>query len=181
MYDFRNIWAEELDKAWDGDHAKDSMPDWVHPIIDRAAVASMGRVAVLEGATVLDQWRCFHCSEVFTDRDAAADHFGWNEYGSAACRVDGALAHAYRVQENELRRSREEDTDLHRSMWSMGAKAERDRREWGDKEYAKGLADGRGLRFWYRGRPWQWHIFNPLQGQGYRAFWFGPFKIVVRN
>lgn len=91
------------------------------------------------------EWRCFHCDELFTDRDAAADHFGWNEYGAAACRVDGGLAHAYRVQENELRRSREEDTDLHRSLWSLGAKAEVARREWGDKEYARGVAAGRGF------------------------------------
>jgi hypothetical protein len=36
-------------------------------------------------------------------------------------------------------------------------------------------------RIRYRGRPWQWFIFKPLHGHGYRAFWFGPFKITVRN
>lgn len=37
------------------------------------------------------------------------------------------------------------------------------------------------VRIRYRGRPWQWFIFKPLRGHGYRAFWFGPFKITVRN
>lgn len=36
------------------------------------------------------------------------------------------------------------------------------------------------FRIQYRGRPWQWHIFKPLSGNGYRAFWFGPFKIIIR-
>lgn len=36
-------------------------------------------------------------------------------------------------------------------------------------------------RIFYRGRPWQWHIFKPMSGNGYRAFWIGPFKIVVWN
>jgi hypothetical protein len=37
------------------------------------------------------------------------------------------------------------------------------------------------VRVQYRGRPWDWHVFKPLHGDGYRAFWFGPFKIIVRN
>ena len=37
------------------------------------------------------------------------------------------------------------------------------------------------MEIWYRGRPWQWHIFKPLQGDYYRAFWFGPFKIIIWN
>lgn len=36
-----------------------------------------------------------------------------------------------------------------------------------------------GIR--YRGRPWQWHLFRPLRGRDYWAFWVGPFKIVVRD
>lgn len=37
------------------------------------------------------------------------------------------------------------------------------------------------VRVWYRGRPWQWWVFKPLHGHGYRAFWFGLFKIVIWN
>lgn len=51
---------------------------------------------------------------------------------------------------------------------------ERDFREWMASRHAK-------VRVIYRGRPWQWHIFKSLAGTGYRAFWFGPFKIVIRN
>lgn len=34
---------------------------------------------------------------------------------------------------------------------------------------------------WFRHPTWQWHLFKPLRGTGYRAFWFGPFKIIVRD
>ena len=44
-------------------------------------------------------WRCFHCDEVFTDREAAAAHFGYSECSDPACRVDGGLATAYRELE----------------------------------------------------------------------------------
>lgn len=51
------------------------------------------------------------------------------------------------------------------------------------RAFASALAanGSRRVRVFYRGRPWDWHVFRPLQGSGYRAFWFGPFKIVVRN
>lgn len=52
----------------------------------------------------------------------------------------------------------------------------------GYDEHASRMAKSRGTTWiWYRGRPWQWHVFKPLYGTGYRAFWFGPFKIVVNN
>ncbi len=37
------------------------------------------------------------------------------------------------------------------------------------------------VRIFNRWPTLDWHIFKPLRGDGYRAFWFGPFKIVVRN
>lgn len=32
-----------------------------------------------------DQWRCFHCDEVFTDRQSAQDHFGLDDIEPPAC------------------------------------------------------------------------------------------------
>lgn len=52
----------------------------------------------------------------------------------------------------------------------------------GDAEIGAGkLPPPAKVRVIYRGRPWGWYILRPLHGTGYRAFWFGPFKIIVRN
>lgn len=97
------------------------------------------------------EWRCFHCDELFTDEDEAREHFGYMEdgaYEATACQLtkdEKGLVGLLREAWAELRGHREEDTSLHRSLWSLSADAETKRREWGDKEYARGLADGRGL------------------------------------
>lgn len=37
------------------------------------------------------------------------------------------------------------------------------------------------VRIFWRWPTMDWHVFHPLRGQDYWAFWFGPFKIVVRD
>lgn len=94
-------------------------------------------------------WRCFHCDEVFTDADEAREHFGYMEDGAheaTACQLtkdEKGLVGLLRAAWSELRTCHEEDTALHRSIWSLSADAETKRRDWGDKEYARGLHDGR--------------------------------------
>lgn len=89
------------------------------------------------------RWRCFHCDETFTDKSLAADHFGSLVNDTAACRIDGGLAFAFRRQQQELDRYRAEDTGMIREVYALSSRHESEKREWGDKEYAKGLADGR--------------------------------------
>lgn len=84
------------------------------------------------------EWRCFHCGDSFTDRAAAAEHFGRSEVREPACFVDIAK---YREMEAIQERYIEEDTDLHREL----ARLQNDhaialRRE-EEKGYARGLAD----------------------------------------
>jgi len=117
--------------------------------------------AQVGGKEAPPSWRCFHCDEVFTDREEAAEHFGYMEDGAAeatACQLTkdekglvGLLRDAWAC----LRRHHEEDTDLHRALFSLGSKAETDKRAWGDKEYARGLADGRaGLSTFIDPKDW---------------------------
>lgn len=89
------------------------------------------------------KWRCFHCDEVFSEKDEAAAHFGWSEMDTPACRVDGTLAYAFRQQEAELRAYRQEDTRLIQEFYELASRHASEKAEWGDKEYAKGYADAR--------------------------------------
>lgn len=45
---------------------------------------------MIEPAEIARHWRCFFCDEVFTDRRAAALHFGVDEDCEPACRIKGA-------------------------------------------------------------------------------------------
>lgn len=52
-------------------------------------------------------WRCFHCDDVFTDRRAAALHFGADEGRTPACQIkasEGGLVRALREAEDECER-----------------------------------------------------------------------------
>lgn len=83
-------------------------------------------------------WQCFHCDEVFTDRAAAAAHFGPSIYSDPACAID---AHRLRELEAELARYREEDTDLHRELYGMQSKHQTELRRAEEEGYARGLHD----------------------------------------
>lgn len=52
-----------------------------------------------------EEWRCFHCDEVFTDKAEARDHFGADETATPACRIgprDKGLLEVLRRTEGEL-------------------------------------------------------------------------------
>lgn len=91
-------------------------------------------------------WTCFHCGENFPGNLAghkmAQLHFGTSIYDEPKCQIS---AHRLRDMEAQLRRYRDEDTDLHREisrLQSDHALALRREEELG---YARGLKDGRDL------------------------------------
>lgn len=82
------------------------------------------------------EWRCFHCDATFTDKTQAALHFGVYEHQTPACQIDeGKL----RDLESELRRYREEDTDLHREMFGMKSRHATALLRAEEAGYAKGI------------------------------------------
>jgi hypothetical protein len=88
-------------------------------------------------------WRCFFCDEVFTDAEAATEHFGKGQhFGSPGCQIDIA---EYRRMQEAHRRQCEEDTDWHRAFYKLGSDHVQAMRRHGDKEYARGLRDGANL------------------------------------
>lgn len=86
------------------------------------------------------QWRCFHCDEVFTSVVTAAFHFGYADLEKPACLVDAV---ELRNLQLELRRYREEDTDLHRAIHAEESKGLEAARRAEEQGYARGLADAK--------------------------------------
>ncbi|MFM0608743.1 hypothetical protein PQR05_29855 [Paraburkholderia sediminicola] len=91
---------------------------------------------------VVHGWRCFHCSEAFTDTESAALHFGKSERQNPICTVDAA---EYRAMEQRMIRYNEEDSDMHRQIYGMQAKHATELRREEEKGYARGLADGQAV------------------------------------
>jgi len=87
---------------------------------------------------VAEGWRCFHCSEAFTDAESAALHFGTHERQEPACIIDIAK---YREMEALQLRYLDEDADVHRTMRRMETDHQQALRRAEESGYAKGLAD----------------------------------------
>jgi hypothetical protein len=87
-------------------------------------------------------WTCFHCGENFPGTMAgqheARMHFGPSVHSEPKCQIS-----AYRVRqmEDQLRRYREEDTDLHRELRRMESDHLIALRREEEKGYARGLRD----------------------------------------
>lgn len=89
-------------------------------------------------------WRCFHCDEVFYSRETAAEHFGYDESCTPACKLSGTARHLVSIirdQERELRSYRSEDTKLLRAIWSMEADNRQALIREEEKGYNRGVRD----------------------------------------
>jgi hypothetical protein len=87
-------------------------------------------------------WTCFHCGETFPGNmgghRAAQLHFGASIHDDPKCQIS---AHRLRAMETELRRYREEDTDLHREIARLQSDHAVALRREEEKGYARGLRD----------------------------------------
>jgi hypothetical protein len=95
-------------------------------------------VSVAQGG---EEWRCFHCGEVFTDREAAALHFGDygpRSYTDAHCLID---APKLRDMEFQLQRYQEEDGPIHRLMHRQAGEHTQALIRAEEAGYAKALKD----------------------------------------
>lgn len=89
----------------------------IEPDADRVTLDIADTVGkALEVLRAPKQWRCFHCDELFTDRDKAREHFGRTEMAHPACTIDAAQ---FREMESYVQRAREEDTDVMRQRAQM--------------------------------------------------------------
>lgn len=103
-------------------------------------------------------WRCFHCDEVFTSSETAAEHFGPRIYSDPACTINAARL---RELEAELARYREEDTDLHREIHGMQAEHHTALRREEEKGYTTGLRDG--TQAFEQAMKQTWQMIDPIR------------------
>lgn len=104
-----------------------------------------------DGASVADGWRCFHCDEVFTDRQQAEDHFGSGEHCEAACRIkmgaERSLLKALRNVEQDAAAAwsavHNETTDIAKAYHAQAARHHVQLQTVEEMGYARGLADAR--------------------------------------
>lgn len=89
-------------------------------------------------------WTCFHCGETFpgnmAGQIAARLHFGASIHDEPKCQIS---AHRLRSMELQLRRYREEDTDLHRALHRLESEHATALRREEEKGYARGLRDAK--------------------------------------
>jgi len=87
-------------------------------------------------------WTCFHCGEnfpgTFGGQRAARLHFGASIHDEPKCQISARLL---RVMEDQLRRFREEDTDLHREIARLQSDHAVALRREEEKGYARALKD----------------------------------------
>lgn len=91
-------------------------------------------------------WRCFHCGDVFTTPEAAAAHFGIDQLQDPGCvqvlrHGEGHLLDRIRDLEQDLRRYRDDDSDIMR--WRQAKASEHAQAVTRAEEdgYAKGVRD----------------------------------------
>lgn len=98
-------------------------------------------------------WTCFHCGETFTTVGSARDHFGANPDAQPGCMVrvslggERGLLMALRKVEEELatlyRERCDEDTHLHREIYTLQSRHSDALRQAEDAGYARGLRDAK--------------------------------------
>lgn len=113
-------------------------------------IAAHGAGAVTE----VDGWRCFHCDEVFTDRRAARDHFGFEQCSEPACRIklgaERSLVTALRRAEKDAADAwaaiHNETTDIAKAYHAQASRHHEQLRIVEEEGYERGLRDGAALR-----------------------------------
>lgn len=117
---------------------------WQHDCFTQGEGTPMGWLPMLAGAVPQQAepttWRCFHCEEVFTDRDSARDHFGSSEQQRPACEID--IKHIRWLEESH-RRNVEDDTEALRTIRGLAGEHETLRRRAEDDGFARGLAEAK--------------------------------------
>lgn len=86
------------------------------------------------------EWRCFHCGDVFTDRDEAREHFGETLDDEPICQV---TAERYRAVERELQTFQNEADATSKTFYDIGHRAAIAERDAEQKGYDRGIADAK--------------------------------------
>lgn len=90
------------------------------------------------------RWRCFHCDEVFTREQDAAEHFGGDRGALTACQIKGhehLLVQKIREQEELILSYLHEDATVLRAMEAMRSDHAQALRRAEEDGYSRGVQD----------------------------------------
>lgn len=90
------------------------------------------------------RWRCFHCDEVFTREQDAAEHFGADQFAEPACQIKGhenLLVRKIREQETLILSYLHEDATVLRAMEAMQSDHAQALRKAEEDGYNRGVLD----------------------------------------
>lgn len=97
-------------------------------------------------------WTCFHCGETFTTPGSAREHFGATPSAEPGCCIkvqlggERGLLSALRKAEARLASYMDEDTLLHRELYSLQSRHADALMSAEEAGYARGLRDGLNAR-----------------------------------
>ena len=114
---------------------------------------SLHREPIEADREAAEEWRCFHCGDVFKDRRSARLHFGRDEQSEAACVIkagaEGSLLKALRDAEEQaddaIQRMHNESTDAALAFHQQRCRHNQALIAAEESGYEKGLADGRAF------------------------------------
>ena len=135
--------TEEMCRAMDGvgDSYMEHGPNiWAAMLAAAPQPLAAPATQQVEEVSESQVWRCFHCEEVFTDKDSAALHFGSSERQEAYCTIP--VEH-FRWMEEQQRRYFEEDTESHRTIRALHSQSFENARRSEERGYARGLEDAK--------------------------------------
>jgi hypothetical protein len=102
-------------------------------------------------------WRCFHCDEVFTDRVAAAEHFGCEIQDAPFCKQladdDKALLKVIADQATQIFQWHNESTPADKLYYEFRSQVSQQAIKSEELGYRRGLNDGR--RDWFKILCWR--------------------------
>lgn len=94
-----------------------------------------------------EEWKCFHCGEVFTEKKDASIHFGIDMFSTPGCiqKVspggEQSLLQALREAENELAKYRREDIETMQALYRLQSRHSDALRRAEEAGYERGLRD----------------------------------------
>ena len=160
--------SEMLESLTEGDSWDEQVaalvrvPKWIsrneaQEIIDRHFATrpppSLRREPIEADREAMEEWRCFHCGDVFKDRRSARLHFGRDEQSEAACVIkagaEGSLLKALRDAEEQaddaIQQMHNESTDAALAFHQQRCRHNQALIAAEESGYEKGLADGRAF------------------------------------
>lgn len=140
----KNIFLEDQNKALQVKIAEEQADNKRLRELFEESTARIHKQSELLSQKADKSWRCFHCDEVFTSRQYAAEHFGFDEGATPACKISGHEGHLVtyiRKLEAELASYRAESDSITLAWFAKESEHVQAMLREEEKGFARGVAD----------------------------------------